>query len=533
MKIISLIEKRYKCALGGHSADRMLADVVTLKEKNIGVILTENELTHPHPENADNAAVLCKNNRLKGMFDLGNIFPDTNVHLILYIFTKEDTVSFTVGEYQGKVIKEKIKPGQMIDWNKLYNESYYAYLKKIENWIESGEIESDEYAKFNTVVNELFEGVYAPKRYSETVYRVKSALENEKTVELSEIAEIIRPRPSKDKEKACIFSVPAWHYPIDFERLKEGILTDTPIRENDILFLDFDRIFFVDAKPDKDIYTSQLCYIIRPKNVSPYYLFMYLKSNTAKVIMQSLSMGCVLNRISIKDMNSIPVIMPSLSNDEYKDTFRLEYYIPKDISEFSRETRLVAYAQRIMKCFEDKKNTFTKGESVNDILDEEWAHNIRVHKTEVMQEFLNADIRELNACFRAKAYKATLILAGSILEAVLIDWLSEIKKINYFEEKYIVRKKQWDKKNECVKTDNNGNILYTFVEAGLADYINEIKELAKPKWMKAYEAHEIRKKRNLVHAKLCMADSQEINEKTCKEVIGYLKEVLETRGIHS
>ena len=32
--------------------------------------------------------------------------------------------------------------------------------------------------------------------------------------------------------------------------------------------------------------------------------------------------------------------------------------------------------------------------------------------------------------------KAAIILAGSILEAVLIDWLSEIKGINYFEKEY-------------------------------------------------------------------------------------------------
>ena len=79
--------------------------------------------------------------------------------------------------------------------------------------------------------------------------------------------------------------------------------------------------------------------------------------------------------------------------------------------------------------------------------------------------------------------------------------------------------------------DRNGNILYYDKEAGLSDYINEIKVLAKPKWMKADEAHQIREKRNLVHAKLCMSESKGINEDTCREVILYLKEVIETRGI--
>jgi tetrapyrrole methylase family protein/MazG family protein len=46
----------------------------------------------------------------------------------------------------------------------------------------------------------------------------------------------------------------------------------------------------------------------------------------------------------------------------------------------------------------------------------------------------------------------------------------------------------------------------------------------------AEKAHEIRNKRNLVHAKLCMK-SDDVNEETCRQVIEYLKDVLRTRGI--
>ena len=46
----------------------------------------------------------------------------------------------------------------------------------------------------------------------------------------------------------------------------------------------------------------------------------------------------------------------------------------------------------------------------------------------------------------------------------------------------------------------------------------------------ASKAHEIRKKRNLVHAKLCLK-SDEINEAVCREVIGYLEDVIKTRGV--
>ena len=51
--------------------------------------------------------------------------------------------------------------------------------------------------------------------------------------------------------------------------------------------------------------------------------------------------------------------------------------------------------------------------------------------------------------------------------------------------------------------------------------------------MAADDAHKIRRKRNLVHAKLCLKEEEDINEELCKKVIDYLKHVLKTRGIDS
>ena len=108
-----------------------------------------------------------------------------------------------------------------------------------------------------------------------------------------------------------------------------------------------------------------------------------------------------------------------------------------------------------------------------------------------------------------------MILAGSILEAVLIDWLSEIDGTDYFSQDYMVVDKRSGKNRR----------------ADLIDYIDAIADIERPNWVKeAQKAHEIRKKRNLVHAKLGIV-SDEINDSTCKMVISYLKAVLKTRGI--
>ena len=127
------------------------------------------------------------------------------------------------------------------------------------------------------------------------------------------------------------------------------------------------------------------------------------------------------------------------------------------------------------------------------------------YKVEQLEKLIFEDLKELNACYSIKAYKATLILAGSILEAVLIDWLSEIDGKNYFEEE------------EDIGTLNK--------------YIKRIQKLKPPVWMEkeGEKAHIIRQERNLVHAKLCLKSEYKINDETCKMVIGYLEDILKSR----
>ena len=129
------------------------------------------------------------------------------------------------------------------------------------------------------------------------------------------------------------------------------------------------------------------------------------------------------------------------------------------------------------------------------------------------KEIILKDLTELHACFNNKLYKAAIILAGSILEAFLIDWLSEIKNEDYFSKDYLIYDKRL-KRNR---------------RADLKDYIDKIQYLKRPSWIDAAEkATEIRRKRNLVHAKLYINDN-DISKETCTEVINYLEYVVKTR----
>lgn len=50
----------------------------------------------------------------------------------------------------------------------------------------------------------------------------------------------------------------------------------------------------------------------------------------------------------------------------------------------------------------------------------------------MIQKLLSDDAKELISCLEVGAYKACMILCGSILETILLDWPSELENTNYF-----------------------------------------------------------------------------------------------------
>lgn len=178
------------------------------------------------------------------------------------------------------------------------------------------------------------------------------------------------------------------------------------------------------------------------------------------------------------------------------------------INDYSLRKRLIAYAnalseeKRLSSEFEIQLRSVKQ--SINECYNE-------------LYKMCKEDLREVEECYKIGAYKATMILAGSVLEAFLIDWLSEKDGINYFVQPYKYTKVVKGKE-ELVKDDR------------LCNYIDRIAEIEKPKWMEEKEkAHEIRKSRNLVHAKLCLKEDIDISQDTCKLLIDYLQEIIDSR----
>lgn len=164
-----------------------------------------------------------------------------------------------------------------------------------------------------------------------------------------------------------------------------------------------------DRDEEEPVYAGTSMAVIRANGISPEYLCFYLSSDIAKHALSSLAGGVIMKRLALRDLSVFPVVEPSMDEQYYLT----EYAI------------LSGRAPRNYQDLEGLKGA--EPSAAEEILDAEIADRIQAYNEEQLRTFLSSDIRELNTCFSHGAYKAAIILAGSILEAVLIDWISEIK----------------------------------------------------------------------------------------------------------
>ena len=136
------------------------------------------------------------------------------------------------------------------------------------------------------------------------------------------------------------------------------------------------------------------------------------------------------------------------------------------------------------------------------------------------KESIDNYLIEIKNDIDAGSYYSATILMGSVLEAFLIDWLSEIDGKNYFKEDYLV--------TEEIEDEEIGKKVSYQRKASFYDYINIIQR-KRPDWIDgAKKATEIRKTRNLVHAKLYI-EKGAISQEVCYEMLKNLEVIINNR----
>lgn len=400
-----------------------------------------------------------------------------------------------------------------------FTDEYKQYIAMLECWVDTDKLPSDkkDMCEFNVIEESEFDYTKTYARYYRKANKeLRDLLRTAEIVPLKEVADVIRVTArnggndvtrvkSLDPNQA-----PAYPYIPELQAI-DYIISTEKLHKDDIVELGHNKFFLVDKESDFDLYCPIGKQIIRAKNLCPEYLYLYLNSKTARRIIRLYNdtLGDNASTSLGGSLEDFPVIIPKEEESVYKDRF-LQISSPD-------------------KRFYVTHNELGEPETIEQALAQELLERIKLNSDNLIKKQIEEDVSELNICYANKAYKSTLILAGSIMEALLIDWLSEIRGIDYFT--VTLHKRQYDKEKKCYVKDENGNYIYMgWTRADLADYIDEIRDIKRPEWMEeAEEAHKIREKRNLVHAKLCLKKSAEINDVTCKEVIEYLKNIIESR----
>ncbi len=517
IRIKELLEERKKYPItkdGDSWLDEVLADET---KDDVWLITVSSSLLNMGRRNSREHII--EKYFVAGAYNLGTPYLNTGTRMELLHLTKENLDKMDSSIYKGQMFITGSRKGKDRDdvfaMPDRYASKYESYLEELESWINGGYMPEDdamgEYEYNSVAESEITGDRINPEYYSKKAVEVRKFLQNETLHKLDDLVDIVMPRPIRD-EVGKVVRMADLSYPFDVTGLSEQTITNVTLQKNDILFPTMGNVkpFLVPDEVNETVYVSPHIFVLRCRDIQPEYLFLYLNSEVCQTILDSQKIGSFIQKITRRSVAEIPVIVPTKDEQEYKAQAYILTHIEKRSyqAQSDANTRIMAYLNGLQKL------QAKKAENVEDVLSMELLETLKVHSTNQLQEMLHDDWKELNDCFRVGAYKATLILAGSILEAVLIDWLSEIKSHDYFTEDYVI-------------TDRNGRQK----RADLIDYINEIKYIEMPHWIdEANKAHEIRKKRNLVHAKLGI-NSDEINEETCRMVIDYLRDVIKTRGV--
>ena len=152
------------------------------------------------------------------------------------------------------------------------------------------------------------------------------------------------------------------------------------------------------------------------------------------------------------------------------------------------------------------------------------------------RKVIENDMKELWDCFQVKAYKATIVLAGSILEAYLLDWLSEDDDLNYFIDKekrdFTFIKKMSEKEEMVIKRTIETDQLDLDTLIGIVRYKYR-PGLQPPPWepWESRGADEIRLGRNCIHPKrFLFYSNSDINQLFCLKVYEYLEYLIDYRN---
>jgi hypothetical protein len=442
--------------------------------------------------------IMLDNWNVAGIFDIGSLFePATAIRFSLVLLTKQEKSKVYFGTFAGNIFSSKSKRDYKIGVLGEFpapSFEFKSYIDSIDSIIENGDLpNSTSSYKFFFVEAKSFD-----KEHLNIEYYNPALVENEEWilrenwVSLSSVAEVYLPRSTQNPARNLYPKF--FSYPLSKEIPVAEKGTNIVLQKGDILIasIDFRKAYLVHENPPfKDLRPSPTFFVIRPKSelVTSHYLFLYLQSNTARNYAERYMRGVIFKRINLKDLRDFPIVLPDLATQEYSQKVFERMFLKSEANQLDLVNDLLF-----------SKKTVSEKQVQREFVLEELEY-VRLYKRDLISSLLNDDFNEINQCLSVSAYKSTLILCGSILEAILLDWISEIDHKNYFEEEK---------------------------DPGLNDVIKKLQiQLGDAK----EQAIRIKDKRNLVHPRRLLRNLEKIDKQMCASVIADMQVVLKKRGL--
>ena len=452
-----------------------------------------------------NAIELFKNRYTDMIIQIPSPFAWVGIDFIILHFTQNKPSKLLTGIFKGKV-SERTDRRPPCDGNwyvyEKKTEDFNNFIDNINSFIKEGSVNRDDlnindYSIFD--LNNL-----NPFYYTDQAIKIRKELQESDYKLLKDVADIITAPTDKDIEAKFINSK-YFKYPLKYDELPiDKIPRAIKLRKNDIIGLlvgDQPKFYLYNCDFD-DVYIKAGNYCIlrvKDKNMNNY-LVSYLNDEKARMYFTSNKRGIYIPMLTKSDFGELKVIIPTqemlkIADETMEYTLNLKKLSPYEINELIRSSYKTKY-----------KNESQK------MIGEDILSAISKMKNKAIRELINDDLNEVEICFDNKAYKSAIILCGSILEAVLLDWLSEFENT-----KDIL---------DVAKSEDGRDLE-------LSKIISKLKELVRPYWYESTKAHEIRKTRNMVHPKECIKNNTKVSVAECRKIINDLNDIIESKESRS
>lgn len=505
INIIKLLEERKKYPISNlrNSESTYINEKLSGSDQKIGLILPVMFL-HSIRE-AEVRRKIFNDWNIYGMFDLAEVWkPVTNVKFILLILQKDKPEYVYFSKYQSKDTftgKIDYRNTGLIGKQDITN-NYQYYITSLEKTISDEIINEDKdknYKIWKVKSSDVDLTNLQISFYDPDTREALNKLKQEKTKPLKELAEILRPRKLQGAN-GLVIKTKDFSYPLNTKELLTEQQTTVKLQKGDILFSDSfsgaKKFYLISSESKEPIYASTFLVVIRPKSneITPAYLFLYLQSETVLKYIQLFQRGTFFPQIRSKDLLELPVILPDkITQKKSENVFKTLFLKDK-----------VDVIQAINKELFD---TATPDKPIQKEFIFEELEELRMFKREVIERVIEGDLRELNTCIEKKLYKSFLILSGSVLEAFLLDWISEVEKKDYF--------------SPDTEDFTLGKLIWKLKKAHQQIFDEDLIK----------RADKIREKRNFVHPKEYFNTYEKLNDDICYEVVNDLRVIFSKRKI--